>query len=45
MVAIAGGVALWLWQGGKLPGGGSVLGDVGYGTADYDDAARDYLLA
>ena len=45
VVAIAGGVALWLWQGGKLPGGGSVLGDVGYGTADYDDAARDYLLA
>ena len=45
VVIIAGGVALWLWQGGKLPGGGSVLGDVGYGTADYDDAARDYLLA
>lgn len=45
VAAIAGGVALWLWQGGKLPGGGSVLGDVGYGTADYDDAARDYLLA
>ena len=45
VVVIAGGVALWLWQGGKLPGGGSVLGDVGYGTADYDDAARDYLLA
>ena len=45
VAAVAGGVALWLWQGGKLPGGGSVLGDVGYGTADYDDAARDYLLA
>lgn len=45
VAAIAGGVALWLWQGGKLPGGGSVLGDVGYGTADYDTAARDYLLA
>ena len=45
VAAIAGGVALWLWQGGKLPGGGSVLGDVGYGTADYDNAARDYLLA
>ncbi|HJA25026.1 MAG TPA: CinA family protein, partial [Candidatus Fournierella merdigallinarum] len=44
-VVIAGGVGLWVWLGGKLPGGGSVLGDVGYGTADYDTAARDYLLA
>lgn len=40
--AVAAGVWLWLWLGGRPAE--SDLGNVGYGTADYDTAARDYLL-
>lgn len=42
VAAVAAGVWLWLWLGGRPAE--TDLGDVGYGTADYDTAARDYLL-
>lgn len=42
VAAVAAGALLWHWLGGQPVE--NDLGNVGYGTADYDTAARDYLL-